>query len=134
MFDNWRMEDEYAQRVVRVFSPPRPVLVDVASTLPPSIGRSLTDRQRLPCYLRGWGLRLETWMPGRQIAWVQQSTSTWWAVVDVDAWAGNRLSRLTMHLWTRPEALVLDTPDARRTRRMHEIGTAPWNRADGTDL
>ncbi len=129
MFESWfASPDVYARRVLQVFDPPRAVLVNMAVSLPGPIGEEIATRSPPNLAVRAAGLRLETWMPGRQIAWARTSTGRFWAVVAVEAWSSNALSRLTMHLWTTPEAIVLDTPATRTERRMHEITTAPWNR------
>lgn len=114
-----RDESAYGHRTLHQFDPPRPVLVDMNATLPGGVGRSpIAPARKL--YVVGWGVRFEPVMPGRQVAWCQQDTATWWAICDVDVSSANRLSNITVQVWTRAEHLSLDTVANRRRLGVRE--------------
>ena len=102
---------ECGRRTLRRCEPPRPVLVNMDAALPPGVLRTPHLGQRL--YVASFGLHLVPWMPGRQIAWVLQSTDRWWAMISVDTGSSNKCSRLTIPMLVAPDNFVLDTPGNR---------------------
>lgn len=111
MFDSW--DYDYGRRIFRPCVPPRAVLVDLGAVLPGEIGLSpLADPRQL--WLCGAGLHLPRTTPARQVAWCRQDIgTTWWAVIEVDLFSSNRMSRLPLRLIVQGDHFCLDTPDGR---------------------
>lgn len=79
-------------------------MVDIQAVFP-GLGRRLDG---VPMWCRAGGLRLEPYMPGRQIAWVRRFDGGFFAVVEVAAGSANGRSRLTMQLWCEPSMITTD--------------------------
>jgi hypothetical protein len=79
----------------------RRVMVDMQAL--PGLGRWMDG---VPLWCRGAGLRLEPYMPGRQIAWLRRFDGGFFAVVEVAAGSANRRSQLTMQLWCEPTMIT----------------------------
>lgn len=112
MFDEW--VGGYSSRALRVFDPPRPVLVAMSDVVPGGLGLPITGRDVRPLWVRGAGADLERVMAGRQRAWLLESTGSWLALVEVRVRSVNGQSEIALHLLARPEHLQLDSPEARR--------------------
>jgi hypothetical protein len=67
MFEQWLDSGEY--RTLHAVD--RDVLVDVSRAFP---GDSFRRKDELPLWVKACGLRLEPWMPARQIAWLRRSS------------------------------------------------------------
>lgn len=89
----------------------RPVMVNMARVFP-GLGRG-RRQDELPLWVRSFGLRLDPWMPARQIAWIRRSDGGWLAVLQCTAASTNGYTELTMSLWLEPEAFTTD-PNAGR--------------------
>lgn len=100
MFEQWRDSDEYPT----LFRLHREVRVDMVSLLPASGFR----QDELPLWVKSCGLRLEPWMPARQVAWVRRSDGGWLAVVEMPAGSANGHSHVNMQLWLPPQAVTTD--------------------------
>ena len=67
MFEQWLDSPEYPT----LHPVDREVLVDVSRALPSA---GFRRKDELPLWVKACGLRLEPWMPARQIAWLRRSS------------------------------------------------------------
>lgn len=123
MFDGWVLKTAEAAKILRVCDPPRPILVDLNGAL--SGGVWLTPPAP-PLWIRASGVRLDPVMPGQLIAWCRQSTSTWWAIVEVPISSGNDFVKGDLRLWTRAEHVEPDTPEARERAGFNRLLSVRW--------
>ncbi|MGK9274357.1 hypothetical protein KXR83_25495 [Williamsia muralis] len=90
---------------VRVFTPPRPVMVDMIAALGwafPMVGaRPVTLAER------AYGLRIEHYQAGEQLAWALSSRGVWMGVVRVDIASSNAAVTVASCLWVPAEAITL---------------------------
>ncbi|WP_051722169.1 MULTISPECIES: hypothetical protein [Actinomycetes] len=90
---------------VRIFTPPRPVMVDMIAALGwafPMVGaRPVTLAER------AYGLRIEHYQAGEQLAWALSSRGVWMGVVRVDIASTNAAVTVTSCLWVPAEAITL---------------------------
>ena len=90
---------------VRVFTPPRPVMVDMIAALgwaSPMVGaRPVTLAER------AYGLRIEHYQPGEQLAWALSSRGVWMGVVRVDIASVNAAVTVASCLWVPSQAISL---------------------------
>lgn len=103
MFDHWdscvvRLRDE-------------PVHVDIHKMWPYLAGQSVS---LAPRDARRHGLRIDTFQPGRLVAWVRQTSGAWLAVVESTAHSGDGTAEVPMTLWTPAQAV---RPDRRHPRK-----------------
>lgn len=63
-------------RTLRVFDPPKPVVVDIAIAAP-SCGRSYAAGGGVSLRVRAFGARIEPTMPALLLAWLQTSNGLW---------------------------------------------------------
>lgn len=100
IFDRWESDPAYPT----LFRVDRPVLVNMQLALP-GVGRRLDG---VPMWCRSAGLRVEPYMPARQIGWVRRFDGGWFAACQVEAGSSNGRSRVTMQLWADPELITVD--------------------------
>ena len=90
---------------IRVFSPPRPVIVNMIAALGwafPMVGaRPVTLAER------AYGLRIEHYQPGEQLAWALSARGVWMGVVRVDIASTNAAVTVASCLWVPAEAISL---------------------------
>lgn len=90
---------------VRVSTPPRPVMVDMIAALGwafPMVGaRPVTLAER------AYGLRIEHYQPGEQLAWALSSRGVWMGVVRVDIASANAAVTVASCLWVPTHAISL---------------------------
>lgn len=68
------------QRTLQLFTPPRPVVVDMVR-LDPNCGRPYSAApEGVSLRVRASGARIEPTMPARQLAWLQLSNGLWRAI------------------------------------------------------
>lgn len=101
MFESWRCDPNYPT----LFRVDREVAVSAHDALPSS-GRQPADR--LPLWVKAFGLRIEAHMLARQVAWVRRSDGGWLAVVLVPAASSNRRLRITLPMCLDPSQLSTD--------------------------
>lgn len=101
MFDQWPDD-----RTLRVFEPPKPVLIDMAIA-DPSCGRSLTAGGGVSLRVRASGARIEPTMPAFLLAWLQVSNGLWRGICQLRVESANHVSSATITMWVPPEALHL---------------------------
>lgn len=95
------------QRTLRLFTPPRPVVVDMVR-LDPNCGRPYSAApEGVSLRVRASGARIEPTMPARQLAWLQLSNGLWRAICELTVSSANRVSSMTLTLWVPPEAIRL---------------------------
>lgn len=99
MFDDWP-----DTRTLRVFDPPRPVLIDMAIA-DPSCGRSYAAGGGVSLRVRASGARIEPTMPALLLAWLQTSNGLWRGVCQMPVESANHVSATTITMWVPPEAL-----------------------------
>ena len=105
MFESW-----CDARTLRVFCPPRPVLVDIHQ-LDPHAGRPYGfSPTEVPLHTRANGARLEAVMPGDQQAWLQLFDGQWRALISLPVSSANGRSALTVTHWVPPGAFRLRVP------------------------
>jgi hypothetical protein len=91
-----------------LFPVERPVWVDMLRVFP---GLGSWGRQdQLAMWIKAGGLRLEPWMPGRQVAWIRRADGGWLARVCVPATSTNRQACVTLQLWVEPAAVATGPP------------------------
>jgi hypothetical protein len=105
MFDLWRDSPEYPT----LYRVERDVLIDISRVFPSLGGR----QDELPLWVRASGLRLEPWMPARQIAWIRRADGGWLAIAHMPAGSANRQSSVTMQLWLESDAITTDLTTGR---------------------
>lgn len=88
-----------------LFRVDRPVAVYASAALPTS-GYQHADR--LPLWVKAFGLRIEAHMPARQIAWIRRSDGGWLAIVLMPAASSNHQSNVTIPLWLDPQLITTD--------------------------
>ena len=71
-FSGWPESSEYRTR----FSIDRQVWVDMLRVFP-GLGSCARRRDELPLWLVAGGVRLDPWMPGRQVAWLRRADGGW---------------------------------------------------------
>ena len=91
------------------FSIDRQVWVDMLRVFP-GLGSCARRRDELPLWLVAGGVRLDPWMPGRQVAWLRRSDGGWLALVLVPAASTNQAAHVTLQLWVEPDAIVTAAP------------------------
>ena len=99
MFDHWP-----DTRTLRVFDPPKPVVVDIAIAAP-SCGRSYAAGGGVSLRVRAFGARIEPTMPALLLAWLQTSNGLWRGICQMPVESANRVSSATITMWVPPEAL-----------------------------
>ncbi|AZZ83963.1 hypothetical protein C5O27_22585 (plasmid) [Gordonia alkanivorans] len=99
MFDDWP-----DTRTLRVFDPPRPVLIDMAIA-DPSCGRSYAAGGGVSLRVRASGARIEPTMPALLLAWLQTSNGLWRGVCQMPVESANHVSATTITMWVPSEAL-----------------------------
>ncbi|AFR51413.1 hypothetical protein [Gordonia sp. KTR9] len=99
MFDHWP-----DTRTLRVFDPPRPVLIDMAIA-DPSCGRSYAAGGGVSLRVRASGARIGPTMPAFLLAWLQTSNGLWRGVCQMPVKSANQVSKATITMWVPPEAL-----------------------------
>jgi hypothetical protein len=67
-------------------------------------------QDQLAMWIKAGGLRLEPWMPGRQVAWIRRADGGWLARVCVPATSTNRQACVTLQLWVEPAAVATGPP------------------------
>lgn len=72
----------------------------------PSTGRRPADR--LPLWVKAFGLRIEAHMQGRQIAWVRRADGGFLAIVLVPAASSNGQLRVTLPMCLDPSQISTD--------------------------
>jgi hypothetical protein len=91
------------------FSVDRPVWVDMLQVFP-GLGSCARRQDELALWIKGAGLRLEPWLPGRQVAWLRRADGGWLAVVLLPAASTNQATRVTLQLWVEPTAITTEAP------------------------
>lgn len=99
MFERWVSDPAHPT----LFRTNRPVAVYAAEALP-STGDVRADK--LPLWVRSFGLRVEAHMLARQIAWIRRSDGGWLAAVLMPAASSNGKSRLTVPLLLDPRLMT----------------------------
>ena len=100
MFERWSDIPGYPT----LFRVDREVRVDTSRLFPGSGAR----QDELPLWLKSGGLRLESWAPARQVAWLRRADGGWLAVLLLEAGSTNQQSTVTMQLWVAPEFITTD--------------------------
>lgn len=87
--------------------PPRPVMVNMIAALGwafPMVGaRSVTLAER------AYGLRIEHYQPGEQLAWALSCRGVWVGIVRVEIASANAAVAVASCLWVPAEAITLPT-------------------------
>ena len=91
-------------RTLRVFDPPKPVVVDIAIAAP-SCGRSYAAGGGVSLRVRASGARIEPTMNALLLAWLQTSNGLWRGICQMPVESANRVSSATITMWVPPEAL-----------------------------
>jgi hypothetical protein len=104
-FSGWPQAAEYRT----LFSISRMVWVDMLRVFP-GLGACARRQDELALWIKSGGLRLEPWMPGRQVAWLRRADGGWLALVLVPATSTNQAAHVTMQLWVEPDAIVTTAP------------------------
>lgn len=89
MFEGWP-----DGRTLRVFDPPRPVVVDMVR-FDPTSGRPYSAApEGVSLRVRASGARIEAAMPARQLAWLQLSNGLWRGICEMQLRSANRTSSM----------------------------------------
>ena len=76
-FSDWPEDASYRTR----FSIDRQVWVDMLRVFP-GLGSCTRRQDELALWIKSGGLRLDPWMPGRQVAWLRRADGGWLACFD----------------------------------------------------
>lgn len=68
-FSGWPETSQYRTR----YSIDRPVWVDMLRVFP-GLGSCALRQDELALWIKSGGVRLEPWMPGRQVAWLRRAS------------------------------------------------------------
>ncbi len=104
-FSDWPEAAEYRTR----FSIDRQVWVDMLRVFP-GLGSCARRQDELALWIKSGGLRLEPWMPGRQVAWLRRADGGWLALVLVAAASANGTAHVTLQLWVEPDSITMTPP------------------------
>lgn len=92
-------------RTLRVFDPPRPVVLDMVRFDPTSGCPYSAAPEGVSLRVRASGARIESVMPARQLAWLQLCNGLWRGICEMELRSANRTSSMTITLWVPPEAI-----------------------------
>lgn len=95
---------------MRVFTPPRPVLVDMGSVW--SFAFPVAGAPAVTLTDRAYGLRVEPWQTGTQLAWAKSAHGVWIAAVLVPIASANGRVQVRPCLWVPAAAIALPRPGA----------------------
>lgn len=95
---------------MRVFNPPRPVRVDMESVW--SFAFPVAGRPAITLTDRAYGLRVEPWQDGKQLAWAKSAHGMWIAAVLVSMSSANGRVQIRPCLWVPASAISLPPPEA----------------------
>lgn len=101
MFDPWGCDPAYPT----LFRVDREVAVYAHDALPSS-GRQPADR--MPLWVKAFGLRIEAHMWARQVAWIRRSDGGWLAVALVPVVSSNRRVQVTLPMCLDPSHVSTD--------------------------
>ena len=104
-FSDWPEDAVYRTR----FSIDRQVWVDMLRVFP-GLGSCTRRQDELALWIKSGGLRLDPWMPGRQVAWLRRADGGWLALVLLPAASTNETARMTLQLWVEPDAITTAPP------------------------
>ena len=104
-FSGWPETTEYRTR----YAIDRPVWVDMGQVFP-GLGSCARRQDELALWIKSGGVRLEPWMPGRQVGWLRRADGGWLAVVLLAAASANDASHVTLQLWVEPDVIRTDPP------------------------
>jgi hypothetical protein len=104
-FSGWPETTEHRTR----YSIDRHVWVDMLRVFP-GLGSCALRQDELALWIKSGGVRLEPWMPGRQVAWLRRADGGWLAVVLLAAASANNASQVTLQLWVEPDVIKTDPP------------------------
>lgn len=90
---------------MRVFAPPRPVIVDMVQAL--GWVFPLAGRRPVTLSERAYGLRIDHHQRGEQLAWALSCQGVWIAVVRVDILSTNAAVTAATCLWVPATAITL---------------------------
>lgn len=92
--------------IVRVFDPPRPVLVDMRAVDPTAGQPAYASNPHHPSLrVRAAGIRFEPEVHGRQWAWIALADGQWRALVSVSLESANRQTRFETMLYLPADAI-----------------------------
>lgn len=103
MFERWESDPNFP--TLKLMD--RTVYVDMYQAIPGCVGGFM---KQMNITVRSDGLRLESWMQGRQIAWVRTHANHWIGVVEVKAHSSNGLCAVLMTLWLPAQAFQIEPP------------------------
>ncbi|MGH3956498.1 MAG: hypothetical protein ACRDTI_20930 [Mycobacterium sp.] len=101
MFDDWGESPD--GKILRRVDRPVVVFTNQVWPLPGSNSVSLA-----PPEAKRRGLQIRSMQPGRQVAWVRQSTGEWLACVLADVSTADGQSKVTMQLWLQRHMFRVD--------------------------